>query len=128
MRGLLGVQLGPLAGPLMTGSAYAMRTPLRGLFGKAITRLPEGPSASDRAAARFTLVCDARTSTSTRRGILRGHDVYGLTAKLIAEGATRMAAADFSRSGGLAPAQAFDPGEFVDALEPYGISVELEPV
>ena len=39
-----------------------------------------------------------------------------------------MAAADFDRSGGLAPAQAFDPREFVDALAPYGISVELEPV
>ena len=112
----------------MTGSAYAMRTPLRGLFGKGIARLPEGPSESDRAAARFTLVCDARTPTGTRRGVLRGHDVYGLTSKLIAEGATRMGAADFSRSGALAPAQAFDPREFVDALEPYGISVELEPV
>ncbi len=128
LRGLLGAPLGPLAGPVMTGSAYAMRTPLRGLLGKAITRLPEGPSASDRQAARFTLVCDARTAEGTRRGVLRGRDVYGLTAKIIAEGAARMAAPGFDRSGGLAPAQAFEPREFVDALAPYGISVDLEAI
>jgi short subunit dehydrogenase-like uncharacterized protein len=129
LRGLIGVQLGPLAGPLMTGSGYTMRTPLRGLLGKAIARLPEGPSPDDRAAARFTLVCDARSAAGTsRRGVLRGSDVYGVTSKIIAEGAVRMAAPDFSRSGGLAPAQAFDPREFIDALAPYGISVELDPV
>ena len=105
-----------------------MRTPLRGLLGKAIARLPEGPSEADRASARFTLVCDARTAKGTRRGVLHGTDVYGLTAKIIAEGAVRMSDPGFSRSGGLAPAQAFDPREFVDALAPYGISVELETV
>ena len=127
MRGLLGTELGPLAGPLMTGSGYAMRTPLRGLLGKAIARLPEGPSASDRDAVRFTLVCDARTASGTRRGILHGRDVYGITSQIIAEGAVRMADPGYDRSGGLAPSEAFDPEEFLTALGPFGISTEVEP-
>lgn len=128
LKGLLGADLGPLAGPAMTASGYAMRTPLRSLLGKAITRLPEGPSEVDRAGSGYTLVCDARTPTGeTRRGILRGGDVYGITAKIIAEGVVRMSNPEYDRSGGLAPSQAFDPGEFLAALAPFGISTEIEP-
>lgn len=129
MKGLLGAELGPLAGPMMTASGYAMRTPLRGLLGKAIARLPEGPSADERDAVAYTLVCDARTpGGDTRRGILRGGDVYGITARIIAEGVVRMSAPGYDRSGGLAPSQAFDPAEFLGALGPFGISTEIEPL
>ena len=128
MKGLLGAELGPLAGPLMTGSGYAMRTPLRGLLAKAITRLPEGPSPTDREAVRFTLVCDAQTTAGTRRGVLHGRDVYGITSQIIAEGAVRMADPAYARSGGLAPSEAFDPEEFLTALGPFGISTEVEPL
>jgi short subunit dehydrogenase-like uncharacterized protein len=127
LRGLLRVQLGPLAAPLMTASGYAMGTPLRGLLGKLIARLPEGPDEGARAAATYTLACEAKTATGTRRrGILQGSDVYGITAKILAEGATRMTAPGFDRRGGLAPSEAFDPGEFLAALGPDGISTEIE--
>jgi hypothetical protein len=36
-----------------------------------------------------------------------------------------MAAAGFDRSGALAPAQAYDPAEFLDALADHGVSYEL---
>ena len=127
LRALLGVGLGPLAAPLMTASGYAMGTPLRGAAGRLIARLPEGPSERAREKAAFTIVCEARTATGTRTGVLRGHDVYGITARIIAEGAMRMLEAAFDRSGALAPAQAFEPEGFLASLAPYGISTEIEP-
>lgn len=129
LRSLIGAPLGPLAAPAMTMSGVLMATPLRGAVGKLVARLPEGPSKTARRAVRFTLVCDARARDgSKRRGVLRGSDIYGTTAVTLAEGAQEMAAAGYDRSGGLAPSQAFDPATFTAALEPFGISVELEPL
>ena len=129
LRGLLGVELGPAAAPLMTGSGYAMRTPLRGALGKLVARLPEGPSERARAGATYTLVCEARTADGRRRrGVLRGTDVYGITAKILARGAVRMADPAYDCSGGLAPAQAFEPAAFLQSLVPDGITTELEAI
>ncbi len=127
LRGLIGAELGPAAGPLMTASGYAMATPLRAVAAKVVERLPEGPSESARAKARYTIVCEARTPAGTRTGVLRGTDVYGITARIIAEGAARMADPGYGRSGALAPAQAFDPAGFLAALEPFGITTEIDP-
>ncbi len=126
LRGLIGAELGPAAAPLMTASGFAMATPLRALAAKVVERLPEGPSESDREKARYTIVCEARTPAGTRTGVLRGSDVYGITARIIAEGATRMADPGYDRSGALAPSQAFEPAGFLAALEPYGITTEID--
>jgi len=126
LRALTGVPLGPLGAAAMTGSSLAMSTPLRGAAAKLIGRLPEGPSERARGAARFTIVCDARAGSRTRRGVLRGSDVYGLTAAILAEAATRMARPGYDRSGALAPAQAFDPESFLTTLAPFGVRVEVE--
>ena len=106
-----------------------MRTPLRGALGKLVARLPEGPSERARAGATYTLVCEARTAGGRRRrGVLRGTDVYGITAKILAGGAVRMADPAYDRSGGLAPAQAFEPAAFLQSLIPDGITTELEAI
>lgn len=128
LRALLGAPLGPLAAPAMTGGGLLMATPLRGAVAKLVERLPEGPSERARQAARYTIVCLARHAGGERRGILRGSDVYGITAVTIAEGATRMADPGYERSGALAPAQAFDPESFLACLAPHGISTEIEPL
>jgi len=127
LRALLGAELGPLAAPLMAAGGYAMATPLRAAVGRLIARLPEGPSEAAREKAAFTIACEARTRAGTRTGVLRGRDVYGITARIIAEGATRMLDPAFDRSGALAPSQAFEPEEFLAALAADGISVEVEP-
>jgi short subunit dehydrogenase-like uncharacterized protein len=101
-----------LARPL----SLALRTPARRLIDRAIGALPEGPAPDARKRARWTVVCDVRTGTRRRRGIVSGTDVYGLTAAAVVEGAQRMAAREFDRAGALAPAQAFDPSSFLDAL------------
>jgi hypothetical protein len=55
---------------------------------------------------------------------VRGGDVYGTTAATVVESAARMAARGFGASGVLAPAQAFDPASFLDAV---GLRWELDP-
>lgn len=117
--------LGPLAAPLMTAAGYLLDTPVRKLAAKAIERLPEGPSIPERQAARFTIVCDATGASGKRRGIVRGRDVYGITAVTTAEGALRMATSAYDRAGALAPAQAYDPRDFLDSLRADGLTHQL---
>jgi len=119
-------QLGPLAAPAMTATGYLMDTPVRALGAKLIGRLPEGPSERDRKAVRYTIVCDARgAGGGGARGIVRGGDVYGITAVSTAEGALRMAAPGYDRHGALAPAQAFEPEDFLAALRPRGVTHQI---
>ena len=103
--------------------SLALRTPARGLIHRAVAALPEGPPPEARERARWTIVCDVRAGTEQRRGIVSGTDVYGVTAATVVEGAQRMANSDFDRSGALAPAQAFDPRSFLEALP--GVSFEV---
>lgn len=127
LEGLMGVNLGPFGAPLMTGMGYLFDTPLTKLLGKAIARLPEGPSDDARKAVRFTITCDVRTgATKRRRGVIRGKDIYGLTGVCLAEGALEMAAPGYEcQVGALAPSQAFDPAAFLAKLADSGISYEL---
>jgi short subunit dehydrogenase-like uncharacterized protein len=108
--------------PLLTRPAsIAMRTPLKGLVGTMISRLPEGPSDSDRSAARFTIVCEVTRGQDRRRGVIRGSDVYGLTAAAVAQGAIAAARGAIPASGGLAPSQAFEPTTFLRGLARFDV-------
>jgi len=116
-------QLMPLAvisSPLL---GLAMRTPLRRAMGALVQRLPAAPKEQDRKASRFTISCEARAKAGSRRGTVRGNDVYGLTAVSIAHAALLCANPTYDRSGALAPAQAFDPASFLDALD---LAIEIE--
>jgi short subunit dehydrogenase-like uncharacterized protein len=115
--------LGRLTPVMVPPFQLLARTPVRRLLELAIGRLPEGPSPEDRRAAEFLVVCEAIAGERTRRGTLSGSDVYGLTARTTVEGALRCAAPDFDRAGALAPAEAFDPGDF---LRSVGLEYEVE--
>lgn len=118
--------LAPLL-PLFTRPAgLAMKTPLRRGFDLLVGRLPEGPSPEARAAARFTIVCDVTRGQKRRRGVIRGSDVYGLTAASVARGAIVAASGGIPGSGGLAPSQAFDPRDFLKALARFDVAWEVE--
>jgi hypothetical protein len=117
--------LAVIASPLL---GLAMRTPLRRAMGALVRRLPAAPSEQSRAASRFTISCEARGKSGTRRGVVRGNDVYGLTAANLAHGALLCADPGYERSGALAPAQAFDPASFLAALAHFGVSVEIDPL
>jgi short subunit dehydrogenase-like uncharacterized protein len=122
----MGLPPPPLSTLAMPAMGLAMRTPLRHAAGYLINRMPEGPSEDDRRKAKFVVACEARAGARTRRGSVTGTDVYGLTAVTTVEGALRAADPAFDRSGALAPAQAFDPASFLDALSASGVEWEVE--
>jgi short subunit dehydrogenase-like uncharacterized protein len=117
-------RLMPLAAASSPLLGLAMRTPLRRAMGALIKRLPAAPSDEDRQKARFTVSCEARAESGRRRGTVRGHDVYGLTAAAVAQGATLCADPAYDRRGALAPAQAFDPASF---LADIGLNCNIDP-
>jgi short subunit dehydrogenase-like uncharacterized protein len=114
-----GVQL--LGRPL----GVALRTPLKRLVGSAISRLPE-PTPDQRAAMRFMIVCDAIRGEERSRGVISGRDVYGLTAAAVSKGALIAAGRGFSASRALAPSQAFDPEDFLSALDGFELRWQVD--
>lgn len=104
----------------------AMRTPLRAATAALVRRLPAAPSERARKAARFLVACEARGGGRVRRGSVHGVDVYGFTAASLAHGATICAEPGYDRAGALAPAQAFEPAAFLDALAGFVLGYEVE--
>jgi hypothetical protein len=111
---------------LMPATGLALKTPLKRGLDAMIGRLPEGPSEEDRAAVRFTIVCDVTRGQKRRRGVIRGSDVYGLTAACVVQGARIAAQGGIPGVGGLAPSQAFEPTKFLSGLGRFDIEWELE--
>ena len=110
---------------LQPGFELAMRTPLRGLLQEAVGLLPEGPQEADRRAAAWTVVADAHAEDGrTSRAVVRGPDVYGLTAVILVHAATLLSAPDFDGTGALGPAAAFDPVAFLNFLGDHGVTWE----
>lgn len=112
---------------IVPATALLVRAGLRGVLEKAIDRLPEGPPVDERRRAAFTIVAQARPAGGGPpvRATLRGTDVYGLTAVTTVEGALRMAADGYDRTGGLAPAEAYDPRSFLDTLGEHGVTYDV---
>ena len=103
-----------------------LRTPVKGLVDRAIDRLPEGPTEADRRAAAWTIVATATGEDGgVARGVVSGGDVYGLTARTIADAVRTMSAPDYAPRGGLAPAQAFDARATLDGLADFGVTYAL---
>ena len=66
------------------------------------------------------IVVDAGAGDDRVRGVVEGHDLYGVTAAACGEAVHRLMAAGPGRpAGALAPAEAFDPAGFLDALADY---------
>lgn len=112
----------------MTPVQWLARTPARRLAEAVVSRFPEGPSTEDRRRPRFTVVCDVRAGSRARRGVVRGRDVYGLTARSTVEAALRLGAPDYDRAGVLAPSEAFEPRDFLGALAAAGLEYEIVPL
>ncbi|MDQ2701073.1 MAG: saccharopine dehydrogenase NADP-binding domain-containing protein [Actinomycetota bacterium] len=118
----------PLTPLIMRPAAAAMRTPLKGVISRIVNRLPEGAGPEERAAATWTVGCEAVADGRVRRGSISGKDVYGLTAALLVKGAALAAAGELRGTGGLAPSQAFDPAGFLDDLERFSVKWTVEPL
>jgi short subunit dehydrogenase-like uncharacterized protein len=114
---------------VMPPLGLAMRSgALRRAAGALISRLPEGPSPEQRERMTWMIVCEAKRGEIERRGVISGKDVYGLTAAAIARGAMIAAGSGFEGRGALAPAQAFDPQDFLAALDRFDVRWTIEGI
>jgi short subunit dehydrogenase-like uncharacterized protein len=118
--------LAPAVAYMQPPLALTLRTPLREVLSRAVGALPEGPGERERRAAEFTIVAVARGEDGSEgRGVVRGSDVYGLTAVTLVHGAELMSAPGYDRAGALGPAAAYDPEAFLNFLGDHGVSWEL---
>jgi len=121
--------LAPAVTALTPPLGLVLRTPVRALADAAIDRFPEGPSEEQRRRSRFTVVALALgEGGTTGRGVVRGGDVYSLTATCAVQAASLLADEGYDRTGVLSPASAFDPPAFLDFLGDHGLSYELDRV
>jgi hypothetical protein len=86
-----------------------------------VESMPEGPPEAARRNARFLLVADVDGGSGSARGVIEGSDTYGTTAVVAVELARRLAQGGVE-PGVLAPAQAVDAADFLDALASHGVS------
>lgn len=120
-------QLAPLLPVALPAVGALLRTPLAALIDGVIDRLPEGPAEDARRRSRFTIVADARGKGGTSsRAVVRGEDVYGLTAAIIVRGAELLCEDGCDAAGALAPAEAFDAEAFLLYLGDHGVRFEVE--
>jgi short subunit dehydrogenase-like uncharacterized protein len=118
--------LAPILPYALPPLALTLRTPLRGVLSRAVGALPEGPSEAERRASEFTIVAVARGADgSERRGVVRGSDMYGLTAVTLVHGVELMSSPGYDLAGALGPAAAYDPEAFLNFLGDHGVSWEL---
>jgi len=91
-----------------------------------IDSFPEGPTSKDRQSQRFTIVIDAIGADGRAgRGVVQGTDTYGTTAVIAVEAVHRLVSGK-APSGVVAPAQAFEPADFLDTLAAAGVSWSIE--
>ncbi|CAM3551142.1 saccharopine dehydrogenase NADP-binding domain-containing protein [Kibdelosporangium persicum] len=93
----------------------ALSTAFTALTEDMIESFPESPGH----AGTFTLLADV----DGRRGVVDGADTYGITAVTVVEAAHRLITTG-AKPGVLAPAQAFDPADFLDSLASRGVRTQ----
>jgi short subunit dehydrogenase-like uncharacterized protein len=101
------------------------------LFAHARARIPagpDGPTAEQRADARFAVVVTADRRATRVRITAVGRDPYGTTAEILAGAADLLRRGQQAAAGVLAPAQAFPAGPALDELcRRAGLEVTLAP-
>lgn len=92
----------------------------RTLLDRAIDRLPSGPDDDARARGKFTILGEAVGANGWRNVAVKGSDVYGLTAELLAAASLRMAEDGYDSAGVLSPVQAVGLDLLRAELEKHG--------
>ncbi|MFI0454339.1 saccharopine dehydrogenase family protein [Actinomadura sp. 6N118] len=91
-----------------------------------IESVPEVPDAEERAMGRWFMLAEATDAQGGQaQGWVTGLDAYRLTAVIAVEGARRLAEGGAPR-GARTPAEAFDPADFLNFLEPFGVTWQVK--
>ena len=99
------------------------RAPIGDAIGGVLARLLPAPPAGQQA-GWWTLLAEARRGPRWRNVTLRGRDLYGLSAELLAAGAIALTADDFSISGVVSPVQALGAEFWHKELIERSVSIE----
>ncbi|MCI2421858.1 saccharopine dehydrogenase NADP-binding domain-containing protein [Saccharopolyspora sp. K220] len=99
----------------------------RSITPELVDAMPEGPAEDVRRGAQWLMAVEVVSTDGQRTtGMAKGVDGYRTTAVIAVEGARRLVV-DGAKPGVLAPAQAFDPADFLDFLAPFGVTWSIEP-
>ncbi len=105
-------------------SAYLNVAPVRDLRDPN-TPGPEPADESGRSAQIFLVEVVARRDDQKRSAIARGRDIYAITAPIVVEAAARILDGNVKRKGIGAPAEIFDARDFLEALVPEHLTMEI---
>lgn len=97
---------------------------VRRLLGALGNRLVDRPGRGRQGSDRFTILAEARAGDEWRHVTVTGRDPYGLTARLLAVGAQRMASESYAGSGVVAPVEAVDLATWSEELSGAGVVIE----
>jgi NAD(P)-dependent dehydrogenase (short-subunit alcohol dehydrogenase family) len=80
---------------------------------------------SGRSSQTFLVETVARRGNDERRAVASGRDIYAITAPLVVEATARLINGSNWPAGVFAPGEIFDAGDFLRALSPEFLSVEI---
>lgn len=99
-------------------------TPLRDVR-DAATPPPTPADESGRSAQTFLVEAVVRKGADTRRASASGRDIYAVTAPLVVEAVQRILRGEIGKRGALAPGQLFDAEDFLGALAPEHLTLDI---
>jgi NAD(P)-dependent dehydrogenase (short-subunit alcohol dehydrogenase family) len=103
--------------------SYLNQTPLRDLHDP--TTPPPRIDESGRSPQMFLLEVRLRRDAELRHGTVRGRDIYAVTAPLVCEATERILNGSAKRTGAAAPGEVFDAHQFLAALSPHELTIEM---
>src|SRR5262245_6869778 len=89
------------------------------------TPAPTAADDSGRSSQIFVVDVIVRRGSEERRAMARGRDIYAVTAPIVVEAAERILDGRFREAGALAPGALFDALDFLRALSPEPLSVDI---
>ncbi len=107
-------------------SAYLNLTPIKDLSDPD-TAGPVPTDESGRSSQTFLVEVVARRGSEERRAIARGRDIYAVTAPIVVEAVERILDGRFKAAGTVAAGEIFDAQDFLEALSPEHLSLEIPP-
>jgi hypothetical protein len=89
------------------------------------TPAPSAADESGRSSQIFVMEAIARKGNTERRAMVRGRDIYAITAPIVVEATHRVLNGLARANGVLAAGEAFDAPDFLRSLSPAGLSFEM---
>jgi hypothetical protein len=104
---------------------YMTLAPLRDLSDPDLSA-PAAVDESGRSSQTFLVEAVARLGNAERRAIARGQDIYAITAPIVVEATQRVISLRSHQPGVFAVGEIFDARDFLRALCPASLAVEIQ--